>query len=119
MENQAAGILNNDNREAEMTAVNNQPNGKVIKPGKDITAAKANQIRAKLLKIMEQEINNIILDFSDVKKIDPVGLSIILAAYNTQKNTGKSLSLVNVPKKLYHLFKTIHLNRHFNLETAE
>jgi len=102
-----------------MMTVKNQPNEKVIKPGNDITAAKANQIKGKLLKIVEQEINHIILDFSSVKKIDPVGLSIILSAYNTQKNAGKSLSLVNVPQKLYHLFKIIHLNRHFNLETVE
>ncbi len=52
---------------------------KVIKPGKAITAAKADDIRNKLLKIPEQNIKELVLDFAKVDTVDSVGLGLTLS----------------------------------------
>lgn len=91
---------------------------KVVKPGKSITAAKANDIEKKLIKIAEQKIKNLVLDFSKVEIMDTVGLGIILAAHNTMKNLEGSLELINVSEELSALLETMRLDQHFNIQTA-
>lgn len=51
---------------------------KKIKPGKEIIASKAESFRKKLLKIIEQGIKEIIMDFSRVKTIESMGLGVII-----------------------------------------
>ena len=89
---------------------------KVIKPGKAITASKADGIKKKLLKVPEQAITTLVLDFAKVESVDAVGLGVILAAHNTMKSNGGSLELINVPEGIYGLFETMHLKQHFEIQ---
>ncbi len=95
-----------------------ETNKKVVKPGKSITAAKANEIKKKLTKVPEQKIKNLVLDFSKVEAIDTIGLGIILAAHNTMKSIEGNLELINVSEEFSALFKTMRLDQHFNIQTA-
>jgi len=72
---------------------------KVIKPGKDLIASRADNFRKRLLKIVEERIREIDIDFASVKTVDSVGLGVIIAAHNTLKNAGGKLRLINVPEK--------------------
>lgn len=92
------------------------PAKKVIKPGKDITAPNADSLKKKLHKATAQGTVNLTLDFAGVKKIDPVGLSVIIAAHNTLKNAGGKLKLKNVSDEFSNLFGTIQLDQHFELQ---
>ena len=93
-----------------------ETNSKVVKPGKAITAAKANEIKKKLAKVPEQKIQNLVLDFATVEAMDIVGLGIILAAHNTMKSIEGNLELINVSKEFSTLFETMRLDRHFNIQ---
>ncbi len=91
---------------------------KVIKPGKAIIAAKADDLRNKLLKIPEQNIKKLVLDFAKVDTVDSVGLGLIAATCNTMKNSEGNLELINVSEEMYGLFHAIGFNQHFEIQNA-
>jgi anti-anti-sigma factor len=91
---------------------------KIIKPGKEITAAKVNNLRDKLLKFPEQNIKKLILDFAKVETVDSVGLGLILATRNTIKDADGDLELINVPEDIFGLFNAMGLNRHLEIQSS-
>ena len=94
-------------------------NKKTIKPGKEIIASKADAFRKKLLKIIEQGIKEIVMDFSGVKTVDSMGLGVIIAANNSFEKSGGKLSLINVPEEFYALCKAMCLDGYFEVKTVE
>lgn len=93
------------------------PKKKTVKLGAQIIAPRAEKIRDKLIKITEQKIPEVTLDFKKVNQFDAIGLSLMLAAFNTQKINGGNLSCVNVPDKINHLFKIIKLGDHLPISS--
>ncbi len=89
---------------------------KVVKPGKSITAAKANEIKKKLIKASEQNIKLLVLDLAKVGTMDTIGLGTILAAHNTMKNLDGNLELINVSNEFCAFFETTRLDQHFNIQ---
>ena len=78
-------------------------NKKTIKPGKEIIGSKADSFRKKFLNIIEQGVKENVMDFSGVKRIDSMGLGVIIATNHTFENAGEKLWLINVPKEYYAL----------------
>ena len=99
-----------------MTKIREKPTKKIIKPGQDITAPNASNLKKILHKTTAQGTLDLTLDFAGVKKIDPVGLSVIIAAHNTLKHAGGKLALKNVSDEFSNLFGTIQLDQHFELQ---
>ena len=93
-----------------------EPEKKIIRPGRDIIAEKADALNKKLFKALEQGVCELTLDFKNVKSVDPVGLSVIAAAHNTVCNTGTKLVLRNVPHEIDKLFNTLGLNEHLEVK---
>ena len=89
---------------------------KSVRPGKDIVASKAESLNKKLHKIIDQGITELTLDFANVKSVDPVGLSVIAATYNTINNAGAKFLIKNVSNEIYTLFDALGLNKHFDIE---
>ena len=92
---------------------------KTIKPGKEIIASKVNGFRKKLLKIIDQGIKEIVMDFGGVKTVDSMGLGVIIAANNTVEESGGKISLINVPEEFYALCKAMRLDGYFDVKTVE
>jgi anti-anti-sigma factor len=86
---------------------------KSVRPGKDLVDSNAESLNKKLYKVIEQGITELSLDFKNVKTIDPVGLSVIAATYNTMNNAGSKLLLKNVPDEINTLFNELGLNKYF------
>jgi anti-anti-sigma factor len=99
-----------------MANTKEKPAKKIIKPGNDIIAPNADTLMKKLHKTTAEGTVNLTLDFAGVKKIDPVGLSVIIAAHNTLKNAGGKLALKNVSDEFSNLFGTIQLDQHIELQ---
>ena len=99
-----------------MTETREKPAKNIIKPGNDITASNADSLKKKLHKTTAEGTVNLTLDFAGAKKIDPVGLSVIIAAHNTLKNAGGKLALKNVSDEFSSLFGTIQLDQHVELQ---
>jgi len=93
-------------------------NKKVVKPGKSITNSKAAELRNKWLKISEQKIQELVLDFAKVETVDVIGLGLVLATHNTMKESGGSLELINVPEEIHGLFHATGMDRHFEIQSA-
>ena len=99
-----------------MTNTKEKPAKVIIKPGKDNTTLNADKLKKKLHKTTSRGTVTLTLDFAKVKKIDPVGLSVIIAAHNTLKNAGGKLTLQNVSDEFSNLFETIQLDQHLELQ---
>jgi anti-anti-sigma factor len=88
---------------------------KLIRPGSEITAEKAESLNKKLFEAVEG-VNELTLDFKNVKTLDPVGLSIIAATYNTLCNTDAKLIFKNVPDDIGHIFHKLGLNEQLGIK---
>ena len=90
-------------------------NKRTIQPGKEIIGSKANSFRKKFLKIIEQGVKELVMDFSGVKTIDSMGLGVIFATNYTFENAGGKLWLINVPKEYHALCKAMRLDGYFKV----
>ncbi|MDY6879056.1 MAG: STAS domain-containing protein [Thermodesulfobacteriota bacterium] len=88
----------------------------VVKPGKELTASKGDGITKKLQKKMHGGITQMTMDLSAVKKMDTIGLGLIMAAHNALKEAGGNLNLINVPHELSAVFEAMGLAPHIEWE---
>jgi anti-anti-sigma factor len=88
---------------------------KIVRPGSEITAEKAENLNKKLFKAIEG-VHELTLDFKNVKSVDPVGLSIIAATHNTMCNAGAKLVLKNVSDNINNIISSIGLNKHLDIQ---
>jgi anti-anti-sigma factor len=100
-----------------MTESENKANTKVIEPGKNLIASQADDFRKKLLKTIEEDIQELIIDFAKVEEVDSVGMALIIAAHNSLKNSGRVLRLKNVSEENYKLFNITRLDQQFEVKT--
>ena len=91
---------------------------KVVKPGKDIVASMTESFRKKLLKHVENGIKELTIDFSAVEMVDSAGLGVLIATHNSLKNMGGRLKITNVSEDINKLFRTMRLDKHFEVQMA-
>ena len=91
---------------------------KTVKPGKDIVESMVEDFKAKLLKIINQDIKELSIDLKNVKNIDSTGLGILIAAKNSLDRAGGELDLKNVPDNIGNLMQILGLDSFFNLGTT-
>lgn len=101
--------------------VNSKKKGKkkTIKPGKDIVASVVEDLKTKLLGLVNQEIKEITVDFKGVEMVDSVGLGVLIATHNSMEKKGGILKIKNVSENIYNLFKTMRLDQHFEVKMAD
>lgn len=88
---------------------------KTIKPGKDIVASMAGDLREKLLKLVDQGINDLVVDLNGVEMVDSVGLGLFIAAHNSMENIGGKFKIVNASKDIFDLMHMMKLGEHFGI----
>ncbi len=94
-------------------------NKKVIKPGVDITAEKADRLKTKLLKFIDKSPDQLIIDCEKVNEVDPVGLSVIVAAYNTLRYKNAKLGMINIRNDIYSQLKGLGIDQNIELRGLE
>jgi anti-anti-sigma factor len=92
---------------------------RTIRPGKDIVAPVVEDLKSKLLKLINQDIQEITVDFKGVEVIDSVGLGVLIATHNSIDEKEGILRIKNVSENLFSLFKTMRLDQHFEVGMAE
>lgn len=90
-----------------------------IKPEQDIAASMAEELKGKLLKMVDEGQKKLNIDLAKVKTIDSVGLKVIISAHNTLKNIGGKLKLINASEDIVNLFKTMKLDQCFVIKMVE
>ena len=92
---------------------------KTIKPGKDIVASVAGELKPKMLKAIEQGIVDLTIDLKGVEMVDSVGLGVIIAAHNSIDAAGGKICITNVSENICKLFRTMRLDQHFEVICEE
>ncbi len=87
----------------------------VIKPVSDVVASMAGDFKQQLMNHIERDSTSLTVDLDNVKMVDSVGLGVILAAYNTLRDAGGELKVVNVSNEISSLFKAMRLDQHFEI----
>jgi anti-sigma B factor antagonist len=90
----------------------------VVKPGKDIVASTAVDFRQDLTNAVGSKVQKLVVDLNGVEIVDSVGIGVLAAAYNSLKKTGGCMAVSNVSSDIYHLFKVLRLDQHFEMTPA-
>ena len=90
----------------------------IVKLDQDFTAAEAEEIKKELLGVINGLEGEMTIDFLKVKKVDSIGLGILVAAQNSLGKLGKELTVINASKNICHLFAMTHLNRFFTVSSC-
>lgn len=93
-------------------------NKKTIKPGKDIAGSIVEDLRVKLLKLINQDVSELAIDMKGINMIDSTGLGVLIAARNSLDQAGRLLRLTNVSENIMSLFKMIGIDRYLNTNAA-
>ncbi len=101
-----------------MAGTKKTPTKKTVKPGKDIVESKAEDFKNKLLKLINQDIKELVIDMKNVKDIDSTGLGVLIAAKNSIDQAGGQLNLTNLPENIGNLLQILGLESFFNLGAA-
>ena len=91
---------------------------KTVKPGKDIVESMVEDFKNKLVKTINRDIKELVIDFKNIKTIDSTGLGLLIAARNSLDKTGGQLSLKNTPENIYSLLQIMGLDGYFNISAA-
>ena len=89
-----------------------------LKPGCDVVASKADELRGRIKTLLEQGATNLQIDLTGVQMIDSVGLGLFIAAHNSLQKNGGKLTVVNASTHLYDLFRNMRLDQHFSVARA-
>ena len=100
------------------TAVKKKEETHVVQPGADIVASMADDFKSNLLQMVKKGIPELIIDFTGVEIVDSVGLGVVIATHNSLSNSGGKLKVINVSNDIYHLFKSMRLDQHFEVQQA-
>lgn len=93
-------------------------NKKTIKLGKDISGSIVEELRLKLLKLINQDVNEVAIDMKGINMIDSTGLGVLIAARNSLDQAGGLLKLTNVSENIDNLLKMTGIDRYLNSEAA-
>jgi len=84
-----------------------------VKLNGEIDIYTAPLLKDEIDKIYEENQENIILDFSELKYIDSTGLGIIIGAYGRLKEKGKEIKIINPKSNITKLLSITALDKIF------
>ncbi len=90
----------------------------LVKPMQDIVASMADDFKTELQQITESEKKGLVIDMEGVDNVDPIGIGVVFAAYNSLEKLEQKLRLVNINKDIYSLFTTMRLDRYFEIKSV-
>jgi anti-sigma B factor antagonist len=93
--------------------VTSQGGKSVFKPGGDITASNAPEIRAALKELIGEGVKDLTMDLSDTHMIDSSGIGLLVATYNSLTRLEGKMAVINATPELLGLFKAFRLDKHF------
>ena len=96
-----------------------KPNNQiVVQPEMNLESSTADTFRETLLKAVNRNHSDLVIDLSKVDAIDSVGLGVFIATHNTLAKKEKKLKVINASHKIHSLFQTMGLTRRFKVDKA-
>lgn len=90
-----------------------------VKPQGAVAAAGATTLKTELAELVGGGATHLTLDFGEVLMVDSMGIGVVIAAFNSVQQAGGSLKVVNLSADVGSLFRTMRLDRHFEIHTQE
>ena len=90
-----------------------------IRPRGAIAAAGADALKDELAQLVRDGATHLTLDFEEVLMVDSMGIGVVIAAFNSVQQAGGSLKVVNLSADVGGLFRTMRLDRHFEIHTQD
>ena len=81
-----------------------------------LTASEVPSLQRQLKDALKEDVRDIVFDFHHARSIDSTGIGLLLAAKNSLAAQQGHLRLVNVPNKMFSLFKGMRLVESLNVE---
>jgi len=89
-----------------------------IKPGCDVVASAADELRSEIKNVLARGAKDVRINLTGVQMIDSVGLGLFIAAHNSLQKVGGKLTVVNASAHLHDLFRNMRLDQHFSVVRA-
>jgi len=93
---------------------------KVVRPSGILDGTKAGQFRQEITKLVESNVDIVLIDFADVTFMDSSGLGALVLALKTVRAAGGKLFICSVNDQIRMLFELTSMDRVFEIyETRE
>lgn len=101
--------------EPEMTQTDSDIRAATIVLEGDLVASAAEELRPRFKEIVDQGACDLTIDFANAGMIDSLGMGLLIAAHNSVREQGGSVTLINVNDEIRDLLSTMRLNRHLTI----
>ena len=91
----------------------------IIKPEQDIVSSTAKEFREELRALIENQTKDLVIDMIGVEMVDSVGLGVFIVTQNGLSKINGKLTVTNASHNIYNLFKTMGLNRQFEVSETQ
>jgi anti-anti-sigma factor len=88
---------------------------KVLQPSGILDGTKAGQFRQEISKLVESNVNIVLVDFQDVTFMDSSGLGALVLALKTVRASGGKLFICSVNEQIKMLFELTSMDRVFEI----
>lgn len=88
---------------------------KVLQPSGILDGTKAGQFRQEISKLVESNVNIVLIDFQDVTFMDSSGLGALVLALKTVRAAGGKLFICSVNEQIKMLFELTSMDRVFEI----
>jgi anti-anti-sigma factor len=88
---------------------------KVLQPSGILDGTKAGQFRQEITKLVESNVNIVLIDFQDVTFMDSSGLGALVLALKTVRAAGGKLFICSVNEQIKMLFELTSMDRVFEI----
>ena len=87
----------------------------IVKPGKDIVASMAEELKKELKQALDDGAAELTIDLSGTEMMDSMGIGVLIAAHNSLKKIGGRLELTNASDDIVKLLQNMRLDKHFKM----
>ena len=97
------------------TLIDQPADSLLVQPAGDFVAAVLPELRTRLRQTIATGVKCLILDFSKVYMIDSAGIGLLIAAHNSMRKCGGSLSVIHASPEIVDLFRSMGLTHHLKI----
>jgi anti-sigma B factor antagonist len=83
--------------------------------GGDICAASAPELRPAMRDLVKSGVRRMVFDLTETSMVDSTGIGLLLAAFNSMRNSGGEFSVVHASDEILDLLKTMRITQHFSV----
>ena len=90
-------------------------NGVTLAPEGNITGERTQELRTRLLDVVNEAGLKLTIDLAKVDLIDSTGIGVLISAYNSLKKTQGDMAIANASKDIHKMFSIMRLDKHFKI----